>query len=423
MDFLEKNERKIFFAVLTCFTLIQLLLVLFIDAVPNSDSAGYLKTAEDAIEAGKLYPLESHFYNRWIAAPGWINILSFFVWITGTYKSVYFFNIILNLTIVSEIYYLTRSLAGIKAAFISLFLFTILLSNYGIVLNLLTELIFTAFLLSALIAYLKDKLWMVFFSGVLIGLANSVRQFAPVIILVFFVSHIIAKSSLKKMIPWTVSIVFTIIVIGSISYLNSGNFIYSSISTGGNMIAGANPLADGSYDGVAVRKGGIGYIPNEGELTVNEKDAIWKERAIKWIVENPVDWLLLVPRKLFYLYGCEVSLLYHFRTEPRPGSFVNDFKGVVQHFPDLSTFEWLLVFNNLVYLTILALSLLSIYYVFRNSYKPGYIALLYIFVQTGVTVLAVGADRYHYPMMPTMIFLAAYTLISFKREDVGKNNF
>lgn len=410
INLFERNEKKVLIIVFALFAIIQIILVTLLDVEQFSDSLSYLKNAYSAIDAGKIYPLEHNLNDRWIAAPGWVNLIALFLVVFGSIKSVLYLNIVLNLIILAELYYIVQRFLGSKSAIITLLLFVLLLSNYGIVLFLYTELIFMALLLGSVCFFVQGRLHYTILSGILIGLANWIRPFAPVVFVLLFISLLILKLPLKRMIPWTLSLSFIILIIGGITYFSSGQFISSSITTGANMIAGSNPLSDGSYDGAGLRKGGIGYIPDESLLNVKEKDAIWKERAVKWAVENPGEWLKLIPKKLFYLYSCEISTLHHFRSESRTGSYAEDFKALINHFPQLTLFDWLLVLNNLVYLFILIMSFISIYFVFLNRFYPGYITLLYIFLMTGTTVLAVGADRYHYPMMPAMILMASYCL-------------
>lgn len=400
----------ILFILLIVFALIQFAIVYFVKAVPHSDSALYLSLANDVVETGQLYPGSEHMYSSAVTAPGWVNLIALFLKIFGSYRAVFYFNVLLNIIILLEIYHLTEQQVGTRAAALAFILFVLLLANYGIILNLLTELSFVALVLGAAIAYLRRSVAYIILSGVMIGLAHWIRPFAMVFLILFVASHLLLRYPLKKLVPWVISVALTLFLIGSITYLSSGQFVYSSIGTGINMIMGANPTADGSYNGDVFRKDQIGYIQKGNELTVKEKDAIWKSRSLGWIKENPDEWLKLIPKKMFYLWSCDITLLYHFRTEPRVGSYSADFIGILKHFPVLNRFEWLLVFNNLIYLTIIILSVFSIYYVIKSRFYPGYIALFYIIIQTGVTLLMVGADRYHYPMLPAMIFLAAYCL-------------
>jgi hypothetical protein len=394
------------------FSIIQIILIICLNPIPESDSAAYLKSAMNVLESGNIYPHDIDFYSRWIAAPGWINFMALMIFLTGTYKCIYFVNVLLNLGILLQIKFFAESFISKSSGVLVVLIFTIQFSNYGMVLNMFTELIFAFLLLTAIRLYLKGGLTSIVMSGILVGLANSVRQFAPVIVVVFIISHLIYSGYYKRLIPWLFSIAITVLIIGFFNRLNSGYFVYSSITTGANMIAGSNPLSDGSYDVVALKEGGLGFIDNENELTVFQKDSMWKARSINWIVANPVEWLELVPKKLFYLYSCEISTLNHFRTESREGSFSNDFKQLAGHFPWLNSFETVLVLNNLIYLFVLSLSIFSIAIVIKNHYKPGYIAIIYVVIQTGVTLLAVGGDRYHYPMMPAFIFLTAYGLFT-----------
>lgn len=406
----EKYEKRVLISVITIFVIIQVFMVTFIEVEQFSDSRLYLEKAYKVFKECKLYPTESNLNDVYIVTPGWVNLIALLLNAFGSIKSILYFNIILNVIILGELYYIAKRFFGLQLAIISLFLFVLLLSNYGIVLFLLTELIFVALLLGSFCLFIQNNLKYYILSGILVGLANWVRPFALAIIVILFLSLLILRLPIRRMIPWILGLLFSIILIGSINYLNCGQFIYSPTTVGVNMIIGANPLADGSWDETCLEVGEIGYIPNASSLNVKEKEAIWKTRAIEWAVNNPIEWIKLIPKKIFYMYSCEITLLHHFRSEPRSGSYVNDFKGIIRHFPKLNSFEWLLILDNIVYLFILFMALLSVYFVVKNIFYPGYITLLFILLLTAPTVLAYGADRYHYPMIPPMILLASYSI-------------
>ena len=418
MNYSLRSVNIISTTLIFLFVLIQVMLIIYVDPIPESDSLSYLKSALRVVDTGKIYPFDGDFYSRWIAAPGWVNLMALVIFITGSYKSIYFMNVLLNLGILIHLKYLAEEFIDKSAGVFVVIIFTIQCSNYGMCLNMFTELIFLFLLLSSIRLYIRGGLKNIILSGILVALANSVRQFAPVIIIVFIFAHIFYSKSYKRLFPWLLSIFLTIMVIGFCNKINSGYFVYSSVTTGANMIAGSNSLSDGSYDVIALRKGGLGYIENENEVLVFKKDSIWRSRSANWIMENPKEWLGLIPKKLFYLYSCEISTLNHFRTDPRNGSFSGDFRSLANDFPQLDSFQIVLILNNLVYLSIISLALLSIRTVFKEKFIPGYVAIFYIILQTAITVLAVGGDRYHYPMLPAFVFLAAFLLSKLSRKFV-----
>ena len=121
-NIVEKYEKRILIFVILIFIAIQGLIVTLMEVEQFSDSAVYFKSAQNAIEAGKLYPLENDLTNSVIVAPGWVNLIALLI-VFGSIKSILYCNIILNTIILGELYYISQ--ISVESAIICLTLFCI----------------------------------------------------------------------------------------------------------------------------------------------------------------------------------------------------------------------------------------------------------------------------------------------------------
>jgi len=399
----KKYEKEILTSAILIFFSIQVLLVSFIDLDHTSDSAYYLETAFKTVETGNLYPASDNLNDRWIRSPGWVNLMALLLYLTGTVKGVLFFNIIFNIIILCEVYYISRKYFGLESAMISLLLFMLLLSNYGIVLFLLSELITVALVLGSVCLAVQNRPEYFLLSGILAGIANWVRPIAPALFITLIISSLVLRFPVKHIFIWLSGLLVIVMLIGGLTYIKCGKFIFSSITTGGNMIIGANPQATGRYDTISFSKDGAAFIADEDNLSVRVKDKIWRKRALEWKLKNPKNWLSLIPKKFYYLYSSDRTFLKYFRSDSKTIPVAESLLAKIIHYPAI-------FINNVIYLFILFMSLLSIYFTIRDENSAACIVLIYIIVLSAMTCIAFGDDRFHYPMIPAMIILASFSI-------------
>lgn len=83
---------------------------------------------------------------------------------------------------------------------------------------------------------------------------------------------------------------------------NFGHFVYTSTHGGHTMLMGGNKYATGAHNARSFEAGARGFIENAEKMTFSEKGAYWQSQAIDWITSNPLQWLSLMPKKLFYTF-------------------------------------------------------------------------------------------------------------------------
>ena len=89
---------------------------------------------------------------------------------------------------------------------------------------------------------------------------------------------------------------------------------------------GASEGADGTSKFEVFGEGGAGYLSEKqkGEMTFKEKDAFYKSEAMKWIKENPGDYIKLMPKKMLvtlYSEGYSLGTFYNDATAGNGGAF------------------------------------------------------------------------------------------------------
>lgn len=161
-------------AALLIFVLIQLVIV----AVGNPaqtmvDARNYVKLAVHAVEAGHLYPTYPDLYGDYLFAPGYVNYLAMWFGAGFSERAPIVVNILFNLGIVVEIFYLGAKAFNRKVGYLAACFFMLSLSTYASVLALLTEQMFTVLAGAGLcLALTNDKRKMVL-AGIIIALVIS----------------------------------------------------------------------------------------------------------------------------------------------------------------------------------------------------------------------------------------------------------
>lgn len=167
----------------------------FFNTEQRSDQGAYMAIARDCFENGEWYPMQKHVYSSYIWAPGLINYFILQLKIFGTLKLNMVFNLLMNVGILYEVYYLARRFFSVRTAYISVIVFCLLYSNYFVVLPAGTEIPFLFLSLTAFCLCLNTgrKVGLLVLAGVLFAVANWIRPlviiFVPVAVLYMIVNR------------------------------------------------------------------------------------------------------------------------------------------------------------------------------------------------------------------------------------------
>lgn len=401
-------------AALLIFVLIQLVIV----AVGNPaqtmvDARNYVKLAVHAVEAGHLYPTYPDLYGDYLFAPGYVNYLAMWFGAGFSERAPIVVNILFNLGIVVEIFYLGAKAFNRKVGYLAACFFMLSLSTYASVLALLTEQMFTVLAGAGLcLALTNDKRKMVL-AGIIIALANWIRPLGILYlatIVLFCAGKLIPWGRLKQLLS---GFVVTIVIIGSMTCAASGIFAFQSSTFGVNLIMAANDYSQGNTGtGHKIFQEGEAGDVSGREMTFKEKDVYWRNLAIEWIKEHPARYFGMTPSKFARLYGTDIGFLDVFTG--KDGTIQNPayMKSLLKDFPRLNLLQLLVLIHSILYLLVFLLALCSAVLCLKKRKK---LAACYVglwLMGTLATLPFPCAARYHYPYMMIMFVLAAALLYS-----------
>lgn len=133
------------------------LIVVFWDVAQRSDQGLYMKMATECFEKGVWYPDVDSIYTSYIWAPGLINFFILQLKLFGTLKANFFLNLLMNVGILWNVWYLSNRFFSRRTAYIAVTLFCLMYSNVMVVLPAGTEVPFLFLSISALSLSLSCK--------------------------------------------------------------------------------------------------------------------------------------------------------------------------------------------------------------------------------------------------------------------------
>ena len=390
---MQNSHHKIVITLIVLFTILQLIVLFIFGYTPYPDSNGYILLATDCINEQDFYPIVSK-----------LNEYSF-LWNVGAINAV-----ILSLKLFNSIepllvlyclmkgftalflYQITKTIYKEKIAFITLLLYVLYPANYGEGTSTHSELPFIFFTLLALwLCITKNQLLA---GGMSLAFANWFRPMGIVFLLALIIFLLINKKQIWKPL---VGYILIIIVIGSLSYLRTGLFIYQAKT-------GWMALSDYSTNHTPASLA----IRDNTNLNVSEKDAAWKELFFEWLKEHPIDYLKQMPRKLINTYVSDNVNMCVFLPNKAEKIYMYEelsMNTLLSIFPKYSAIQWLTLLNLLYYYSILLTVFLSLKYL---SIKNYILPLSVIIFGTSILLIAGhGEARFHIPLMPFFIMLSA----------------
>ena len=239
--------------------------------------------------------------------------------------------------------------------------------------------------------------------GLLCGgsiLVRPVTLFFPVVIFIFLLR--IKKQSFKSSLLRTALVIFGILLLLVPWTVRNkkvlGHWILVSTNSGYNFWIGNNPEAKGTFTPEVAEV--LNVIDDEVE-----RYYLGYREGFNFILNRPDKFLLLIPRKLFYLFLTDTFSFYYLLTSAGKSST-----------------GWLAavggVLFELYYLLILLLGVAGILLPLRDESRSGmklicwvlgYWVFFHMFLFT--------IDRYHFPIMPLIISLASRSIWRWVGKD------
>lgn len=409
---------------------IQIYVLLTHKVVLASDSQRYFELATNAVKNGVWYPSSLNIYDTYIFGNGLINLLILSIRLTGSIEAIKFVNIFCIYAILISCIYIIRKIFGDTEI---QYWFTVIFCStgtfWGEVAQARTELIFMAFAFGATALLMTGKIYSCLISGIFFALANWTRPLGVVFLIAGIWLLATQRAKLKQYLCLVLGAVVTVCVIGGIAYFNCGYFAYQATTGGYNLLMGASEGADGTSKFEVFGEGGAGYLSEKqkSEMTFKEKDAFYKSEAMKWIKENPGDYIKLMPKKMLvtlYSEGYSLGTFYNDATAGNGGAF---YRGLIdrmtgQSEEKLSSADIIVIWTQAVYMITLVLAFVCVVFLIVKRRAAKLMPFIFTVAGAiGVTMLLVGGPRYHFPILPYIIMAAAILIQSVATIKEHKN--
>ena len=416
----KKNFKQVAILSVALCLVIQLILILFYhDAEQLSDYADYISLATSCYQRGKWYPDLANMHDSYIFAPGLVNYFILQLKVFGTLKLNMFFNLLMSSGIFYFIYSITRSLFNERTACFALIGYALLYSTWWAVIPAGTEVPFLFLALLGLWLVMRyKKIGLFFIAGVVFALANWIRPLVLIFILTAFVVMYLRKAKNLNYITLIAGFVVVLSIIGLLSKSSCGHAILQSSTSGINLAYTAN---DKAYGGVASSlcsdTTNLCYIADSEQYTYAQKDAIWKTRAINWIMDNKVQYVKLYLIKIPGLFAEDT---WPDRAVLSGAGFVDKFAHGEISMSEFIGRALLLLSKSIIFYAICILSLIGIWINRKEILSYKGVILIPLLLGVAITCIFAVSPRYHYPFFFSILIWGAYSLDSMLNKKGGK---
>ena len=179
------NCKNIAVITVCVWVIVQMILIwYFWDVKQRSDQGAYLEMAAKCYDQEVWYPNVGEVYSDMMWAPGLINLLILELKLFGSFKVNFFLNLLMNIGILWNIWYLVKRLFNQQTAYVAVIMFCLTYSNILSVLPAGTEIPFLFLSLTAFSLALRRNVSLLMIAGVLLALANWIRPLAIIFVVV-----------------------------------------------------------------------------------------------------------------------------------------------------------------------------------------------------------------------------------------------
>jgi hypothetical protein len=414
-----KNEKillKIALGISILWVIAQIALIVCFWGEPQVvDMGAYISIAQHCFNNGQWYPMAEDVYSKYIWAPGYINYLILQLRIFGTVNFNAVLNLILNIAILLEVYYLSKKFFSKRIGLISVIIFCSFYSNLFIVIGANTENPFLFLCLSALCLVFSGKWKCVIGAALLFALANWIRPLSIIFLFTSAIYFFITKTKFYNYIALMIPYILALFIIGTVTEKKIGYFVYQSTTSGYNLLMASHNNAKGHVNTLIFEEGGVGFI--EDSLTFVEKDSIWRVRSFQWIKEHPIKFGILFFKKSIALYIYDTwSTSSHLYITTAPDYLT---EGSISKYVFIKEQLKRCLKSTPYYLAFL----FCFYALWTNRKEILSVKSIFLVIPitgTAITCIFSVLTRYHYPFIFTVTIYAAWgvdTLIQRKLGD------
>lgn len=363
----------------------------------SGDPAYYMKLILEKLDEHSFYPSRSDVYSDFMFAPGFIDYGILVMKIFGNPKAFLFLNSIFTILITIELCSIGKIIDNERTGKIAGIIFLLSTNNQGFSLFLLTQLPFAVFFLLSILLFLKKRPAALLFAGAALIISNWIRPLGFILLIGLIIQAIQSGSRGRVYYYFFAGVVVTLLIIGSVSYRNSGFFVYQSTTSGVNMRMGAHDNANGKYLGDAYSDDNI-----TDQMNFIERNDTWKNNAIEWIKSNPGKFILLAPKKVYWLFSMDkytldgISIWLH-----------------NLHIPvGLRTNLWraFYLLSILHYILMNILIVASVYFTIKLKRWDYLFIWIIILLSVATSIITVGEPLYRHHIMLLFYILGAFSI-------------
>lgn len=413
----DRRSRALQWTAVGCWALMlvmQVVTLLRFHGDPTGDASRYVGDALRCVREGHFYPAASDFVGGGVAGTGYVNLLIVLLRLTGSVRAAYWTNLLLvQLLLLSVLWIAYHATKSTDVCARTAIVFCLSVPYWAEICVARTEIFFTAMAFFAL-ALLYGKRSLPFVTGVLLAAANWVRPLAPAFLAAAVWTLIYSRAKWHAYVRLLAGVLAAVAAICFFTYRNSGEFVYQPTVSSGNLLIGANADADGSYSDIVFSEGKAGYIPPEEKaaMTYKQINARYSAAAKQWIRENPGRYILLMPKKLFYMYIMDTysgDVYFDNLVQTSGREYAREvFSALRGQGRRFTSADAVICFGQAFYMLTLAAFFCGVIRSMRKGYWRSLSFLYGIFlIGTAMTMLTVGSGRYHFPYLPILQITAA----------------
>ncbi len=385
------NKNLLVFCIISSVA-IQLLLLIFITPQPIADSKHYLDQANLLFENGTYVNAKGNLTAFWpVGLPAYLAFLKLFS--SNFILTAKFLNILTSVGLIVFCYFIFKNFLALPALNIFLIIFTFFPNNLLSSNIILTEYPFTFFLWGSVFLMFtiqnKSSILSAFLIGIFCALGSYLRPMG--IVLPFIIAGILLLKNYPagRMNSLIILVVFISIMLPwSIRNFNLFHTLVPVSTHGGyNFLEGNHKNSNG----------GVNFDFEYNILNPNEAEEsrIAFNRTFNDILDNPVKSLIRLPKKILYTY---------YRGD---SSITWGFKIVEENIPPV-IISLIFYITNLLFYLILFLNIYIIFSFRKKIIIKKYTELIIISAYVIlVIIIFYGSERYHIPLLPIHVFLAA----------------
>ena len=391
---------------------IQLLLVIiYWDCPQGTDQQGYMRHALQNYAIGSTYPSMLNLCDQYLQSPGMVNylMLQHALFGTTTFTIDKLINILLNIGILANVYYLAKRFFSKSTAYCSVILYCIMPTNIFAPIWYLSELPYLCLALTGFSLSLSKKNFVVIFAGVLYGVAHTFRPLVLAFLITSLVYFFVDKRKVSNCICVIIPYLLLLYAIGSHNKSNTGYFVTSSTTGGYNLIMTANDNAHAWPEfSLFADTSNIAYIPNVHKMSFADKDSIYKARAVNWITKHPLRYMSLYVEKIGRLWSGDVWSIPPFSRW--------DNYDYIRMQPEMEQGRLVLIrriiqaIEGMPYYALVVLFFYTLYRKRKDILSQKGLFLLILLLGTAGTCLFTVEVRFHYPYLFCLVLWAAYGL-------------